>query len=258
MADRIELQRRDHIAVLTLSHPEARNALTWRMYEQLADACDVVDADANIRVAVIRSAGGKAFAAGTDIRQFTAFSGGEDGVAYERRTGEVIARLAALRMPAIAAVSGVAAGAGLAIATTCDIVVATSDATFSIPIARTLGNCLSPALIARLHRRIGPARTANMVIAGRALGADDAYRAGFVSAVVDRADFDGYVDELTARIATHAPLTLAAYKEVARRLDAAAADVEADDVIRQSYDSHDFHAGVQAFIAKRTPTWEGR
>ena len=141
----LQFRREGPFAVCTLDRPEARNAMTWEMYEALVGACERVDADAGLRVLVLRGAGGKAFVAGTDISQFQSFRDREDGIKYEERLDRVLDRLERVSKPTIAQVQGVAVGGGCAIALTCDLRVATPESTFGIPIARTLGNCLSAA-----------------------------------------------------------------------------------------------------------------
>jgi hypothetical protein len=143
------------IATLTFNRPEARNAMTWEMYEALVAACERVDADGGLRVLVLRGAGGKAFVAGTDISQFQSFRDREDGIKYEERLDRVLDRLERVSKPTIAQVQGVAVGGGCAIALTCDLRVATPESTFGIPIARTLGNCLSAASYSRLVDLMG-------------------------------------------------------------------------------------------------------
>jgi enoyl-CoA hydratase len=246
------------IAFLTFNRPEARNALTWAMYEALAAACDQVDANPNIRVFVIR-ASGEAFAAGTDIRQFTGFASGADGIAYERRLDAVIDRLEAVRIATIAQVQGVAAGGGCAIALACDLRVCTPGAKFGVPIARTLGNCLSAANYARLVDLVGPARTKDLLFTGRLLDAIEAESLGLVTRMAGPDEIDGAVRALAETIAANAPLTIRATKEairrmaVRRRLGAG----EADDLIAACYASQDFREGVAAFLAKRKPGFTG-
>ncbi|MET8468335.1 enoyl-CoA hydratase [Streptomyces sp. NPDC006422] len=244
-------------AHLTLVHPERRNALTLRMYDQLESACQEIDADPEIRLTVLRGAGGRAFAAGTDIREFRDFGSGEDGVAYERRVARAVDRLAGMRMPVVAAVEGPAVGAGSALASCCDVVVCTPDAVFGAPIGRTLGNCLSSAVIARLYAGLGRARTLRALLAARMISATEAYESGFVAEIVDPADLDARIADLTTDIARCAPLTLAALKEADRRVLAAAAPGHAEDLYARVYGSRDFREGVTAFLAKRTPRWEG-
>ena len=100
------------VAMVTLNRPQAHNALTWAMYDGLVAACETVDDSHEIRVMIIRGAGGKAFAAGTDISQFRNFQTEDDALNYERRLDEVIGRLEAVTKPTVAAIEGVAAGAG--------------------------------------------------------------------------------------------------------------------------------------------------
>src|SRR6476620_5687946 len=168
------------IATLTFNRPEARNAMTWEMYEALVAACDRVDADEAIRVLVFRGAGGKAFVAGTDIAQFQDFRNREDGLKYEERLDHVLDRLERVTKPTIAQVQGVAAGGGCAIALTCDLRVATPESTFGIPIARTLGNCLSAANYSRLGDLLGPSRVKDLLFTGRFLDAAEAQAIGLL------------------------------------------------------------------------------
>lgn len=247
------------IASLTFNRPEARNALTWSMYDALVDACDKVDADATIRVFVVRATG-EAFAAGTDIRQFIEFRSGDDGIAYERRLDAVIDRLERVLVPTIAQVQGVAAGGGCAIALACDLRVCTPNAQFGVPIARTLGNCLSAANCARLLDLIGPARTKDLLFTGRLVDAREAAMMGLVSRLAEAGEIEDVVRDVAQTLAAHAPLTLRATKEtlrrlaLERRLDARATD----DLIAACYASADFREGVAAFLAKRHPNFIGR
>src|SRR3981081_159871 len=113
------------IATLTFNRPEARNAMTWEMYEALVAACERVDQDPAIRVLVLRGAGGKAFVAGTDIAQFQNFKNRDDGLKYEERLDHVLDRLERVSKPTIAQVEGVAAGGGCALALTSHLPVPT-------------------------------------------------------------------------------------------------------------------------------------
>ena len=247
------------IAVLTFNRPQARNALTWAMYDALVAACDRVDADPAVRVFVVRAAG-DAFAAGTDIGQFTGFKTGDDGLAYERRLDAVIDRLERVRVPTIAQVHGVAAGGGCAIALACDLRVCTPAARFGVPIARTLGNCLSAANYARLVDLVGPARTKDLLFTGRFLDAAEASSLGLVTATAEPDRIDEAVRSLAGRIAAHAPLTIRATKEAVRRIaeHRRVAAGLADDLVAACYASADFREGIEAFLAKRQPTFTGQ
>jgi enoyl-CoA hydratase/carnithine racemase len=250
-------ERRGPTAVITFNRPHARNAMTFAMYEALVAHCDEIDADDDVRVLVLRGAGGRAFVSGTDIRQFLDFDSGKTGVAYEADIDRYVGRLDRLRKPAIALVEGYAVGAGLSIASTCDLRVCTPDAQFGLPIARTLGNCLSMAGYARLVAILGEARTKDIVFTARMVGADEARAAGLVSAVVPPEEIEDHVFALAERVAGHAPITLRATKEALRRLREANLP-DGADLVAEAYGSEDFREGVAAFLDKRRHTWTGR
>jgi len=247
------------LATLTFNRPDARNAMTWRRYEALVEACDRADTDGTIRVLILRGAGGKAFVAGTDIAQFQAFASRDDGVKYEQRLDAVLDRLERVTKPTIAAVQGVAAGGGCAIACCCDLRVATPEATFGVPIARTLGNTLSAATCSRMLHLLGPSRFKEMMFTGRLVSAADLHAAGVVNRVVDGSVLDRAVRELALEIAANAPLTIRSIKEMTRRLLAKRklTAEEERDLIELCYTSADFKEGVTAFLEKRKPVWKG-
>ena len=247
------------LATLTFNRPETRNAMTWEMYRALVDACERFDGDANLRVLILRGAGGKAFVAGTDIAQFKSFREPDDGLDYEKRIDLVLDRLERVTKPTIAYVQGVAAGGGCAIALTCDLRVATPESTFGIPIARTLGNCLSGATYSRLVDLVGPGTVKELLFTGRFVGAAEAHALGLVNRVAPVEDIERVVRELALEIASNAPLTLRATKEMIRRLLAKRrlAAGEDRDLVELCYSSADFREGVAAFLAKRKPRWTG-
>lgn len=246
-----------YAAFVTLSNPRLRNALTLDMYDQLRGVCEEIDAAPDVRVTVLRGAGGRAFAAGTDISEFRDVTAGADGVAYERRVGRAVERLAGLRMPVIAAVEGPAVGGGLALASCCDVVLCTPGAVFGAPIGRTLGNCLAPPVVARLYASLGRARTLRALLTAELIPAAEAREAGFVREVVEPVGLDERIARLAADIARCAPLTLAALKEADRRVLAASSPGPAEDLYELCYGSRDFQEGVTAFLEKRRPVWEG-
>ena len=258
MRDEVLVTRDGPVLTLTFNRPAARNAMTWNMYERLTETCDLVDADEEIRVLVLRGAGGKAFVAGTDISQFTVFETAEAGIAYERDGDRRIARLEQVRKPVIAQIQGYAVGGGFRIAAACDLRLATPDARFGAPIARTLGNCLSMEAYGRLLDLFGPSRLKELIFTARLLPADEAHAAGFVHEIVPAEGIEARVRALAEEIATHAPITLRVTKEAVRRLQAARPLPDGDDLIALTYTSADFREGVRAFLDKRKPRWTGK
>lgn len=248
------------LAFLTFNRPDARNAMTWTMYEALAEACDRVDEDAAVRVLVLRGAGGKAFVAGTDISQFRAFTTAADALAYEERIERLIDRLERVRKPTVAQVQGVAAGGGCVIALACDLRVATPESRFGVPVARTLGNCLAGSTYARLVDTVGAPRAKELLFTARFVDAVEAHAIGLVNRIVPADRIDAAVRELAGELAAHAPLTLETTKELHRRLMAARRlPPGADrDLIERCYLSADFREGTAAFLEKRRPQWTGR
>ena len=247
------------IATLTFNRPEAKNALTWEMYDALCHACERVDFDRTIHVFIIKGEGG-AFASGTDISQFTTVTTREDALAYERKLDSIIDRLERVDVATIAQVEGVAAGGGCAIALACDLRVCTPAARFGVPIARTLGNCLSVTNYARLLELVGPAHLKDLLFTGRWIDAAEAKSIGLVSRMAEPETIATVVKELAETIAANAPLTIRATKEAVRRiLRSRRPEHEAiDDLIAQCYTSDDFRNAVAAFLDKRPPTFSGR
>lgn len=237
---------------VTFNRPEARNAMTFEMYQKLAEAAAQVDADPQLRALVLRGAGGRAFVAGTDIAQFRGFTG-EDGIAYEQRIDEVLGTLAAVDKPVIAVIDD-CVGGGLGIACCADVRIGSAASAFSVPIARTLGNTLSANTLRRLVRAFGEPRTASMLITARKVDAQEALASGFLTAVAE--DLDAEAEALIERVVSGSPLTHWAIKENLRRLGAGG-PVDDADVVSKVYGSQDFANAVEGFLTKTPVEWEG-
>jgi enoyl-CoA hydratase/carnithine racemase len=245
-------------AVLTFNRPQARNAMTWAMYDALVTACEKVDADPQVRVFILKGAGGKAFVSGTDISQFQSFREPKDAIDYEKKISVVLGRLERVTKPTITQVEGVATGAGCGIVATCDLSVATADSAIGIPIARTLGNVASSGTFARIVNLIGPARAKEMIFTGRLIPAPEAQLMGLINRVVPKDAIESEVMDMARQIAANAPLTIRATKEMTRRLMEARRPEQGDaDLIEMCYMSADFKEGVNAFLNKRKPQWTG-
>jgi enoyl-CoA hydratase/carnithine racemase len=248
----VQLERRGPALWVTFNRPAAHNAMTFAMYESLYEACETADADDDIRVLVLRGAGEKAFVAGTDIRQFADFDEtGEDALAYEATIDRIVGRLETVAKPTVALVDGFAMGSGLALSATCDLRVCTPAAKFGLPIARTVGNCLSMENYARLAALLGPARVKDIIFTARTIEAEEALAIGLATEVVEAEEADARVEALCELLASHAPVTLKVTKEALRRIRAATTP-EGDDLVREAYGSEGFRRNVAAFLARST------
>jgi enoyl-CoA hydratase/carnithine racemase len=244
------------VLYVTFNRPAAHNALTFAMYEGVHDACEKADADADVRVLVLRGAGGKAFVSGTDIAQFAGFDGAA-GVGYEERMTRVLRRLEDTTVPTVAAVDGYCIGGGLALAAACDLRIATGASRFGVPIARTLGNCLSMDTTALLVANLGRARAMDMLLRARLLDAAEAHAAGFVTQLVaDTAALEVALAETVSTLASHAPLSMWATKQTLARLRRAGLP-DGDDIVARVYGSADFASAVAAFARKERAAWTG-
>jgi enoyl-CoA hydratase/carnithine racemase len=237
----------DGIARLTFNRPQARNALTFAMYEQMAAICESVNADHSVKAMILTGTGEKAFASGTDISQFRAFKTAQDSLDYEARIDRVLGALETCT------------GGGAGIAACCDIRIGTAATRIGFPIARTLGNCLSMTNISRLVSLIGPARTKDLIFKARLVEAPEALALGLLNEVVpDVETLQRRADETARLVASHAPITLEVTKEAVRRIRRTLSRDEGEDLILRAYMSEDFREGMDAFLNKRTPNWKGK
>ncbi|HEY9038169.1 MAG TPA: enoyl-CoA hydratase [Roseovarius sp.] len=249
---------RDGILWITFNRPASRNALTFGMYARLAALCKAVPTDGTVRAIVISGAGGKAFAAGTDMTQFRAFETEQDALDYEGRIAGVLDAVESCPVPTIAAIHGACTGGGAAIAAACDIRIASSGLKFGFPIARTLGNCLAAANLARLSELMGAGRVRELIFTARLVGADEALATGLITEVLaDEEALLARAADLAALVGSMAPLTLRATKEAMRR-NRAANSVDDSDLITMCYMSDDFRTGMEAFLSKQKPEWSGK
>jgi enoyl-CoA hydratase len=248
----------DGIGRIIFNRPQARNAFTFAMYERLAEICERANTDRSIKVLLLRGAGDKAFAAGTDINQFRAFKTPQDAIDYENRIDRVLGTLERCRVPTIAAITGACTGGGAGIAASCDLRIGTRTTRIGFPIARTLGNCLSMSNVSRLAALIGPARVKDLIYTARLVEAEEAASVGLLTEIVDDlAALDKRADEVARLVAGNAPLTLSATKQALSRLQKRLTRDEGEDLILMCYQSQDFREGLDAFLSKRTPHWRG-
>lgn len=262
----VRVERREGgIAWVVFDRPEARNALTFAMWERLREIAEEFHDDTALRVVVLTGTGSQAFVSGTDIGEFRAFTGADDGVGYEARVERVIAVLERIPVPVIAAIAGACTGGGVSIAGACDLRIGAPSARIGVPIARTLGNCISLRNVARVADVIGLDAVKALLLTGKLLDAEQARQAGFLHELMAGDDtLHARAQQLAEEIAQLAPLTLRASKEMCRRLrDAEYLTQDGrpphdTDLLELCYGSRDFREGLTAFLDKRKPRWSGR
>ena len=258
MSEEIRTERRAGALWIVVDRPAARNAMTFAMYDRLAAICRDAKADTTVKAVVIAGSA-EAFVAGTDIAQFVDFREAAQALEYERRMDSWLGAIEDVHVPTIAALRGPVVGGGLAIAAACDLRIAAPSARFGVPVARTLGNCFSAANLVRLAALVGIGRVRELVLTARLIDAAEALTIGLVTEVVtDEKELEPRVARLVEQLASYAPLTIHATKEMARRVRARMLPDEASDLVALCYTSADFREGVTAFIERRKPVWSGR
>jgi enoyl-CoA hydratase/carnithine racemase len=249
----IELHLDGKIARVIFNNPAAHNALTWPMYEELKKICDSLAINPDIRVVIFRGAGDKAFVSGSDIQQFVALKKDE---AYEVAVDHIFASLQQLPMPTIAMIEGLAVGSGLLMATACDFRISTPQARFGIPVAKTLGNGLSPSNLSWLASHLGIPTVKKMLLTAELLKAPILLESGFLYQTAEAAEIEMATSALAEKLIALAPITQKASKlTLAQLLQGNLPDCT--DLMRETYNSKDFREGVNAFLEGRPPKWIG-
>ena len=250
----LDLLINGNIAQITFNNPAARNAMTWQMYEDLKSICDDLAKKSDVRAVIFRGAGDKAFVSGSDIEQFVGLKKDE---AYEQAVDRIFKSLQELPIPTIAVIEGLAVGSGLLMATACDFRISTPDARFGIPVAKTLGNCLSPGNLAWISAHLGIPMVKKMLLTAELVRAPELLESGFLYQIVDSAAITEAADVLAKKMAVLAPITQKSSKlGIARLLRSNLPDCT--DLMRETYNSQDFREGVTAFLEGRPPKWTGK
>jgi len=245
------------IAHIHFEHPSARNAMTQEMYESLRTICQQIQNTPAIRVAILRGVGEKSFVSGSDIAQFASYQNGEDGMRYEASIAAYLQPLQELSIPTIAVIEGFAIGGGLAIASSCDFRISTPEAKFGVPIAKTLGNCLSIGNLAWLTAQLGTSIVRRMLLLAELISAPELLNQGFILRIYPQAELSAAAIALAQRLESLAPITQKVTKLSLLRLSQSNLP-NCDDLIRECYGSADFKAGVAAFLAGENPKWQGQ
>lgn len=260
MSGRIHVEKEGALAWLVFDHPERRNAISHEMWEALPEAARALDADAGVRVVVLRGAGEVAFVSGADISEFEGRrTGGAAAADYEETSVRAFGAISELSKPVLAMIHGFCVGGGLATALAADLRYAADDASFAIPAAR-LGLAYHPGGVEALAAAVGPSAAKEVLFTARRYTAPEALALGLVNRVFPKAELEASVRGIAEAIAGNAPLTLRSAKVVIRELgrEGAVRDRAAmSDSIRRCFDSADYKEGVRSFLEKRPPRFQG-
>ncbi|MEQ8839977.1 MAG: enoyl-CoA hydratase-related protein [Acidimicrobiales bacterium] len=252
----IAIERAGAVGTMLIDNPSRRNAMTADMYAAVRPAIKELFADAGVRIVVLRGAGIEAFGAGSDISEFPSRRMGDDAQSFDDVEHDAWDALAAIPVPVLAAIHGPCMGGGIAMALHTDVRIAADDATFAVPPAR-LGLAYPHDAVARLTELIGPAQTKLLLYSARVIGADEALAIGLIQEVLPKDQLDDHVANLATKISRLAPLT---HRSTKLSVDSLRNTVLADAAAssRQAcYSSNDYREGVQAFLDKRHPQFDG-
>lgn len=251
----------DGIGWMTFNHPERRNAISLEMWQGIGDALEAFEHNDDVRVVIMKGAGGKAFASGADISEFDQHRANAE---QRKQYGEISGRghqwLGQLSKPFIAMIDGFCIGGGLAIALNADVRFATPASRFGIPAAK-LGLGYEYPGLAKLARLVGPASARDIMFTARFLEAAEAREIGLINFVVDAGELESRVRAYAAMIAANAPLTVRAAKaavDAFERYSVNEASKAVAPLVDACFDSDDYKEGRRAFAEKRKPVFKGR
>ncbi len=250
-------EREGSLAVVTLNRPERRNAMSLDLMLELIACLDEISSKTDVR-AVILAAAGKVFSSGHDLNELV---GGT--IAHYRRIFDVctqlMAKLQSIPQPVIAQVQGIATAAGCQLVATCDLAVASSEATFATPGVKNGLFCSTPMV--GLTRAVGRKRAMEMLLTGRLVDAASAQSWGLVNRVVPPAGLEAEARKLACQIAEASPFTISVGKQAYYaqiELDQPRAYAYAKEVMSMNAAAYDAQEGIAAFLEKRPACWQGR
>ena len=259
--ERMQAHIDDGIGWMVFNNPARHNALSLEMWQGMGDILEHFNSNDDVRVVVMRGAGGKAFVSGADISEFDKTrANAEQQASYGKIAGRATRWLSKLEKPLIALIEGYCIGGGLATALTADIRMASPDSKFGIPAAK-LGLGYEYEGLAKLARLVGPSRARDIMFSARFMEAEEAQDMGLINFIEPREDIETACVAYAQRIAGNAPLTVAAAKAALNAWEDGGAPEDLASVremIKTCFNSEDYKEGRKAFAEKRAPAFKGR
>jgi len=258
--ENILVERKGNYAIITLNRPTALNALNWALMTELDAAIDDLAADENIGAVLLTGAGERAFAAGADISEFNDMPSAGVAANFALRGQAVLNKIEGLLKPVIAAINGFALGGGCELALACDIRLAADTARLGQP-EINLGIIPGYGGTQRLSRLVGQGMAKLLCLSGDHISANEALRIGLVDKVLPAAELQDKAESLAVKLAGKAPLASAAIKQA---INVGSGGTLADGLAYEAaqfglvFDTKDRQEGVNAFLEKRVPTWQGK
>lgn len=257
--EQVRYQVNGPVGRVTIDRPERRNAMSFQVMRELAEAFAAAKADDAVRVVVLTGAGDQAFCAGADLSGIGSQVGPAEMHQARGQVANLFRALWGLGKPTIARVHGYCLAGGFGLALACDFVIATEDSTFGTP---EIDIGLWPYMISvPLMRSMPPKVALELMLTGRRVKADEAQRIGFVNRVVPADGLDAAVEDLAATVASKSPVIVRWGRDSFYRIMDMGADEALDylhAMLTVTTTTEDAAEGLAAFAEKRKPVWQGR
>jgi enoyl-CoA hydratase/carnithine racemase len=256
----ILIEESETYARIIFNRPHVRNAITSQMWAALPKLLRRLQRQPSVRVVVLSGAGGKAFASGADISELPRFTASKTARAFETLVVRALDGLVRCRLPVIAMIQGYAMGGGCHVAAACDLRIAGESAQLGIPAAK-LGAAVNPGVAARLVSLVGPAVAKEILFTGQPLDARRALAVGLVNHVVPDAELEGFTLSLVRQIGINAPLTIRNAKQAVNWIAIEGhrrPPRQIQEHFVKAFGSRDFKEGLEAYLSRRPPRFQGR